>query len=182
MRHAIAVTLLLVAGAGHAAPLTWSLTGVEFDDGASATGTFVFDADTNSISDINITVTGGTSDISGYGTLSADPFTYAQSAGGSATSLWVLDWDGGAAGCPDSDCQRNFVVDAYESPLTNAALGTYVGFDLSQTSLEGLSNNSGSVVRHVISGGLTAVPVPAAVWLFASALAGMSWLRSKPTT
>jgi hypothetical protein len=52
---------LLAIGAlaltAHATPVTWSLSGVSFSDGSSATGSFVFDADTVLYSSINIVTT-----------------------------------------------------------------------------------------------------------------------------
>ena len=43
-----------------AEPFLWTLNGVTFDDGGAATGSFIFDADTNTYSAINITTTAGT--------------------------------------------------------------------------------------------------------------------------
>jgi PEP-CTERM motif len=42
-----------------AAVLTWTLHNVAFDDGGTAEGTFNYDADTNTFSDFNISVSGG---------------------------------------------------------------------------------------------------------------------------
>lgn len=42
-----------------AIPITWSLVGVTFTDGGTASGTFVYDADTNTYSNVNITTTAG---------------------------------------------------------------------------------------------------------------------------
>ena len=44
--RAIGVGVLLgavLAAAAHAAPVTWTLTGVTFDDGSTASGSFVYD-------------------------------------------------------------------------------------------------------------------------------------------
>ena len=180
MRIAILIATVCFSTASYAAPVTWSLTNVQFDDGAVATGTFVYDADTNQASAINITVIGGSSDISGYGALSTDPFTYSNNGGVGlgGGSLWFWEWDTNTStDCPEGDCQRNFVVDALSSPLTNASLGTVVSFDLAQLSIEAFSNNSGSVTRTIVSGALTAVPIPPAVLLFVSALAGLGWFN-----
>jgi hypothetical protein len=51
--------LSLVALPCAAIPLTWSLDNVEFTDGGIATGSFTYDADTNSLIDWNISVSGG---------------------------------------------------------------------------------------------------------------------------
>lgn len=59
---------LLLAGAGTAlaAPVTWSLHGVTLEDGGVATGTFRYDADTNTFDNINIVTTGGLMSGSAY--------------------------------------------------------------------------------------------------------------------
>lgn len=44
-----------------AAPVTWTLTGVVFNDGGTATGSFTYDASTNTYSSVNITTTTGSS-------------------------------------------------------------------------------------------------------------------------
>jgi hypothetical protein len=51
--------VLLGVNAAHAAPVLWTLSGITFDDGAVATGSFIFDADTLVYSDIDITTTDG---------------------------------------------------------------------------------------------------------------------------
>jgi hypothetical protein len=66
IRHSIAARLiagisllvLCVAGA-QAFPVTWTLSGVTFNDGGTASGSFVYDADTNTISTLSISVAGG---------------------------------------------------------------------------------------------------------------------------
>src|SRR5258708_19781801 len=42
-----------------AAPVVWTLSGVTFSDGGTASGSFIFDADTNTYSSINVTTTPG---------------------------------------------------------------------------------------------------------------------------
>jgi hypothetical protein len=37
----------------------------------------------------------------------------------------------------------------------------------------------GPELREFISGSITAVPIPTAVWLFGSAMAGLGWMRRK---
>ncbi len=63
-RFTLTIAALLCAtiiGAGHlsAAPVTWTLTGVTFNDGGTASGTFTWNADTDTIGDYSISVTGG---------------------------------------------------------------------------------------------------------------------------
>lgn len=45
---------------------------------------------------------------------------------------------------------------------------------------DGFGNGSGTVAQ-IDNINVSAVPIPAAVWLFASALAGLSWMRRKQT-
>lgn len=49
------------AGTASATPITWTLHDVTFDDGGTATGTFDYDADTNTVSAVDITTSAGTS-------------------------------------------------------------------------------------------------------------------------
>jgi hypothetical protein len=54
----IALSLGFAAAAG-ASPLLWSLSGVTFTDGSTATGSFLFDADTSTYSSIDIVTSTG---------------------------------------------------------------------------------------------------------------------------
>jgi hypothetical protein len=56
-RFAVFFTVLLAFGSATAAPLTWTLNSVTTSDGASWTGTFDYDAATNTYSAINIVTT-----------------------------------------------------------------------------------------------------------------------------
>ena len=64
-----------MAPASFGSSVTWNLNNVTFSDAATASGSFVFDADTQTLSDWNISVTSGT--------LSAFTYTPADSAAGS---------------------------------------------------------------------------------------------------
>jgi len=55
-----ALTTLAAALPAQAAPITYQLQNVSFDDGTGATGSFTYDADTRSTSAWNITVADGT--------------------------------------------------------------------------------------------------------------------------
>ena len=60
MAHLSRLLLVLLAAApAHAAPVTWTLSGVVFDDGGTVAGYFVFDADTEAFSDWSLVVSGG---------------------------------------------------------------------------------------------------------------------------
>jgi hypothetical protein len=50
---------LVLGAAAYAGPLTWTLSGLTFNDGGTAFGTFSYNADTNTFSSIDITTTAG---------------------------------------------------------------------------------------------------------------------------
>lgn len=53
----------LLPVAAHAAPLTWTLTDAVFADGGLATGSFVWDADTQTLGDYAFSTSGGDTDV-----------------------------------------------------------------------------------------------------------------------
>jgi hypothetical protein len=65
MRYGLVLSLCVVAiccafaGSASAVPVTWTLHEVVFQDGATASGSFTYDADTNTYSAVNITTTTG---------------------------------------------------------------------------------------------------------------------------
>jgi hypothetical protein len=60
VKQALFVLLLIAAdGIAQAEPIVWTLSGVTMTDGATAFGSFVYNADTNVFSQINITSVGG---------------------------------------------------------------------------------------------------------------------------
>lgn len=60
---AIGAFALVLPSLAQAAPLTWTLNDAVFDDGGVATGTFVWDADTQTVGDYRIVVSGGDTDV-----------------------------------------------------------------------------------------------------------------------
>jgi hypothetical protein len=77
------IALLFFSTSAHAVGIIWSLNGVTLDDGGTATGTFVFNADTSTVSNWNVSVSGGDT-----GTFS--PFTY--STGSSSFFFTIATW------------------------------------------------------------------------------------------
>ena len=55
----VLLVLLGCPGVGRAAPVLWTLSGVTFDDGGTASGSFLFDADTLQFSAIDIVTSDG---------------------------------------------------------------------------------------------------------------------------
>jgi hypothetical protein len=66
MRHILVLMVLtgwlaVVASPVRASPILWTLTDVTFDDGGTASGSFVFEDVTGAYSDLSITSTAGSS-------------------------------------------------------------------------------------------------------------------------
>lgn len=61
MRKALfgVLAVVLVSGTATAVPVRWTLSGVTFTDGGTASGSFVYDAATNTYSSVNIVTTAG---------------------------------------------------------------------------------------------------------------------------
>ena len=64
-----------------ASTVTWNLSDVTFSDGASATGNFQFDADSNTFSSWNINVTAGALSAFTYTNANSSPFDGVQASG-----------------------------------------------------------------------------------------------------
>lgn len=90
-RLAAFFSLLLACSGASAFPVTWTLSGVTFADGGTASGSFVYDAATNNVSDIldtfSISVAGG--DTATFPAITYDP---------SNASAFVADHGGGDYG------------------------------------------------------------------------------------
>ena len=176
---------LLQAGVANAAPVTWTFSdvvmttdsGVDCSFGpcppdlAALNGSFVYDADTGMYSDVVIF-----SD--------AMPFignhTYFASSLYSSDSSGLLFWK-------DTAFAGHYVLYlSFGSALSNAG-GTVAlsGYETSNPPGELTSPPSGFAYRrNIVDATLTGVPVvpiPAAVWLFGSALFGLGWLKRRPT-
>ena len=167
MRKLLATAVLAALSFNaYAIPVEWTLTDVTMRYGGTLTGGFTYDNDTNVYSDIAITYSNPTS--SGLQT----------NLGGTATSFAFANafyLDANLYAGPNA----NVGIDIfYQDELTNA--GGVVELFAGSFSVAS-SPNFGS--DDIVSGSLTGtvVPIPAAVWLFGSALAGLGWMRRKQT-
>ena len=158
-----------VGSSVHATPLTWTLNNAVFTDGGTATGSYIYDADTNSISNINI-VTSAASPFGGSLTYGFVAFLPPQ---------FVVAYEN--SGPPYTGTLA--LVLALVSPMTN--LGGTIPFDLAAQPIapyEGVCWDTECVginpFRYFTSGSVTALapaetPLPAALPLFVTGLAGI---------
>ncbi|TGD73622.1 hypothetical protein E4634_11430 [Mangrovimicrobium sediminis] len=73
---ALALLTAMLSVAAEAAPVKWYLQDVTFEDGARVEGSFVFDADTNTYSDIDVTTSPGVAEIVGGVETTVSGFLY----------------------------------------------------------------------------------------------------------
>ena len=162
MRFLIGTLLFAISAAALAAPVEWTLQDVQFEDGGTAYGSFTFDADLDQFTNVNIATTSGTM----FSGLEYDDCHWFFGCNESAIIVGI-----------ESDDNQWFGF-ALDSPLTNAGGTRQLVIAPCQASCEFVDTG---VVRNVVSGSVSAVPIPAAVWLFGSALTGLGWMKRKRT-
>lgn len=149
MMRCLLPLVLLCGGALSAAPVKWHLSQVTFSDGGRAVGWFVYDADTSSVSSINIQTTPGGATTSAASAIAGGDYRLAFSV---PPNLSVLTGPVGESATRILSLQPS-------APLTGAG-GT---IPLTIGSVEGLCNASctglqgGTPSRSITGGALVAV-------------------------
>jgi hypothetical protein len=165
---ALLAPLVLAATAAQALPVQWVLTDVEFDDGATATGSFIYDALADSFSAVSVATAGGVLPDTAY-----------------AAVLFGGAWDALLVADPLADLTGETALQlVFQQPLT--AAGGFVDLTavnpfFSSFELVCFDGDciAADIARTMVAGGLvgTVIPVPAA-WLFmASGLGVFAALR-----
>ena len=166
-----AVLTLMCSGLAQATPMKWNLSNVTLSDSTSATGSFFYDASTDTYSNWSISVAAGSLSAFTYNALNS------QSVFSDATEFLVLT----------NSNSRYFDFD-FAAPLTDAGgsilIETTPGGQLGQSSLE---CNDCKITRLVTGGSIIAatagvpisVPEPATLLLTALALMGLAVFRRK---
>ena len=154
---------VVVPNAAMAVPIQWSLQGVTFNDGTTASGSFFYDADTQIYSDVDITTSSGNLYGMRLANLGGGPFGFAAVA----------------AGPPPVIGDALFFL-VFNSRLTNA--GGTVEFRTSNGAYEGVCGNDGCsgvdierlvTAGQVFSGPPAALSAPGTLAVLGFGLAGL---------
>lgn len=168
----IAVMLLAGPMSANAMPITWNLQGVTFDDGGTASGSFVYDADTATYSSIDIQTTGNlaftytTADLLGWAPFGFSITTSSFVGGGLLELLMVSDLTN--AGGLIAIGQRGPFSTPFETTYIVNVLGGGV-----------LPNFNSPPFREITTGFVTSVPEPATLSLLGFGLFGISFMRRR---
>jgi hypothetical protein len=175
MKNLMAMMALLVSAITNAAPVTWTLNNYVFDDGGTASGSFVMDSVSKEITAANIVTTSGSAFVgesysaidAEYGVIITAPPSFMQFytdnlPGRVNETVFVLELGAG--------------FDASGGTYSTKAGEYRCNHDL-------YCPSDNVLLRSIqpLSGSITSVPIPAAVWLFGSALGGLGWMRRRRT-
>jgi hypothetical protein len=156
----------------HAAPITWVLEDVSFDDGGIAIGSFVFDADSNTVLDWDIIVSGGDEGV--FPVFSYTPATVMEvgvfTAGSGQSLQFFVD-----PNAPGNTPESRLLGLTTDASLTNSggSVSLLTQVSTPQGIFESVECYNCTPFRLIVSGTLNAVPVPASVWLFGAGLIGL---------
>jgi hypothetical protein len=165
---------LLTSNVALAAPVTWTLNNWGLLGGGSATGSFVYDAGLGSYSNVSITstigVAGSTFSFDGVDAAANKlQFVFGDPSSDDLTGTAVLLGTLGNPGMTDAGGTLFILTQGGENP------------DSSQSICANANCSSSDSPIFLTSGTISGspVPVPAAVWLFGSALGFLGWMRRK---
>ena len=172
MNRLVPLWLLLFSANTSAALVDWTLKNVRFDDGGTASGSFTLDTDTGLLSNVAITTTDGTEGWIVY--CDEEGCIYEFFPG---SNIWAGEYSetGGESqfSYADPDPEYPFSLSFTFSGELDGGLDRYAITGGGQSDTDGGS----AFYRSVVGGHVTAVPLPAAIWLFVSALGVLGWQR-----
>jgi hypothetical protein len=184
IRKSLLMLCLFLPLSAHAIVVEWELVDFQFDDGGTASGTFIFDTESDEFLAIDINTTLGTN-------VAGRHYAYTAGAWGSLADRGILAFSDVSGptnyvGAGWFRIDADIAYEAQQGDIVNQWLA--VGAESFCTNV-GCSSAANEITnpgetRETVSGYLVSksvVPVPAAVWLFGSALAFLGWIRRKQT-
>jgi hypothetical protein len=178
------VTMLLGALAltspSYASIVDWQLNGVTFSDGGIATGNFAWDTATSSIVSYHISTSGGN-------TANFIPTMYDSSNPNDVMNLFADPQPNNAIGITDLSQPApvgsgyRILVMYFENTLSTPITSNPV-FITQSSFHQALECFNCNPYRLVTGGSVSAVPIPAAIWLFGSALTGFGFIGKRRST
>ena len=194
----LSIVVALFSVNAFAIPVEWTISNLHDEYGHSTTGSFTYDADLDIYDISNITITYGN-----YINTAGDPTLYNLSShnssqAGPASNSQFLRIEGTSGysqgygyppslilntiqwAAPLTNAGGNVLIDAATFLCLTACVGS-INYDPRPSEIDYYSHNiiegeGGQYLEPEITG---VVPVPAAVWLFGSALGGLGWMRRR---
>lgn len=152
----VILTLSVSTGSASAAGLTWTLNDVTFRDGGTATGSFTYDADTNTYSNISILTTV-------FEVLPVTDYNQGSLLSGNPDTLDLAN--GGIAPPPNMPLFTNNILSLkFASSLTNNGGTVNINGTEQFNSFFILTSSARSIVGGYVRATPVAVPVPGAVF------------------
>ncbi len=159
LKKLLAVTCLTLSMGAHAAQVIWTFDNVLYEDGSTTVGSFTYDTDLQDVTSANWVTTCGSSSVC-KGDLTTDIFIYddnfnlleSSNTDGSIYDFWN-----------DFEFHRNLG----DGPGVVIIVDGYI------------ENSDTGDKEQLMSGTISAVPLPAAAWLFGAALIGLAGIKRK---
>jgi len=176
MKRQVATILLIFLGAisfsgpAHSASVTWVVNAILDSYTEGVYGTFDYDPDTDTISNVNIEVQDHLGDV-------LDFFTDADVT--SSSGAWGLELIMGYDSLADYTGSSLLVMD-WDSAIESGDSFKNIIFGFWGVCDNAICNSAGSF-GDIAEGDISAVPLPAAAWLFGSALLGLGVIKRRKT-